>query len=318
MNILVLSCGTRNKVMQYFKKALSNKGMLFATDCSKLAPALYEADKFFIVPRMTDARYIDIILNICKQHEIDAVFSLIDPELSLLAKNRERFLEIGTIPVVSDYDVVEMCFDKVQTMNKLNQLGLNVIKTYTDKEEFYKDIDNGSIQYPVFVKPRKGSASININKVYNKETVEALYSISDDLIIQEFMNGTEYGVDAYIDLITGETVSVFIKEKLKMRAGETDKAVSIHDDELTKIILKFTNNVKFRGMIDIDVFKTGDKYYISEINPRFGGGYPHAYECGVDETSMLINNITGTVNPIRVGEYQEGVYMMKFNEVMIK
>ncbi|MGM9937515.1 MAG: carbamoyl phosphate synthase, partial [Candidatus Ornithomonoglobus sp.] len=92
MNILVLSCGTRNKVMQYFKRELKGKGKLFATDCSELAPALYEADKYFIVPRMTDDNYLSLILDICKDNKIDAVFSLIDPELSLLAENREKFL----------------------------------------------------------------------------------------------------------------------------------------------------------------------------------------------------------------------------------
>ena len=103
MNILILSCGTRNKIVQYFKKELDGIGKVFATDCSKLAPALYEADSFFIVPRIDDPKYIDNVLEICKTNEISAVFSLIDPEISLLAKHREKFIAIGTIPLVSSY-----------------------------------------------------------------------------------------------------------------------------------------------------------------------------------------------------------------------
>ena len=318
MNILVLSAGTRNKIVQYLKKELSGKGKVIATDCSPLAPAIYDADEYFIVPRMTDPGYLDRILEICKDQKIDAVFSLIDPELSLLSENRDKFLEIGTTPVVSDKDTVEMCFDKSETMKCLNKYGFNTIRTYSDKEKFYEDVENGIISYSVFVKPVCGSASINISKVYNKEMVEALFALSDDLIIQEFMDGTEYGADVYIDMLSGETVSVFVKEKIKMRAGETDKSVSVKDESLFKLILDFTSKVNFRGMIDLDIFKVGNELYISEINPRFGGGYPHAYECGVNNLKLMVNNIEGKTNEANIGNYDSGVYMMKYNEIAIK
>lgn len=318
MNILVLSVGTRNKIIQYLKRELEGRGKVIATDCSVLAPAIYDADEYFIVPKMTEEGYLEKILEICKAKEIDAVFSLIDPELTLLSENREKFINIGTVPVVSDPEAIEMCFDKSKTMQCLSENGFNTIRTYTDKEKFYEDVEKGIISYPVFVKPVCGSASINISKVFNREMVEALFSISDDLIIQEFMDGTEYGADVYIDMLSGETVSVFIKEKIKMRAGETDKSVSIKDENMIDLILDFTSKVQFRGMIDMDIFKVGDKYYISEINPRFGGGYPHAYECGVNNLKLMINNIDGKTNVNNVGNYESGVYMMKYNEIAIK
>src|SRR5699024_10083263 len=109
-NILILSCGTRNKIVQYFKNELGNEGKVFATDNSELAPALYEADDYFIVPQITENNYLDIVLDICRENDIHAVLSLIDPELSILAKNRQKFLNIGVTPIISDYDVVELCF----------------------------------------------------------------------------------------------------------------------------------------------------------------------------------------------------------------
>src|SRR6056297_3144293 len=112
LNILILSCGTRNKIVQYFKQELGDRGQVMATDCSELAPALYDADKHFIVPRMNAEGYLDAILKICKENNIKGVLSLIDPELSLLAESKEAFLEIGTTPIISGYDLVEMCFDK--------------------------------------------------------------------------------------------------------------------------------------------------------------------------------------------------------------
>ncbi|MGF7184768.1 carbamoyl-phosphate synthase large subunit [Desulfitispora alkaliphila] len=316
-NILILSCGTRNKIVQYFKKELTGRGEVIATDCSELAPALYDADKHFIVPRMNDEGYLDVILNICKENDVKAVLSLIDPELSLLARNRDRFLEIGTTPIVSDYDLVEMCFDKYQFSEFLIENAFNTIRSYIDKELFYKDVEAGKIEYPVFVKPVRGSASINISKVTTKEEIELLFDRYDNLMIQEFMDGIEYGADTYIDMISGEPVAIFIKEKIKMRAGETDKSVSIRDEKLFDLIKRFVKIAGFKGIIDIDIFKVDGEYYISEVNPRFGGGYPHAYETGVNIPGMIINNLEGIENQEKIGQYDEDVYMMKFNEVKI-
>ena len=86
---------------------------------------------------------------------------------------------------------------------------------YIDKEKFFIDEQAGMINYPVFVKPVKGSASINISKVTSKEEIEQLFSRFDNLMIQEFMDGTEYGVDVYIDMISNEPSAIFIKEKIK-------------------------------------------------------------------------------------------------------
>ncbi|GAB6179422.1 ATP-grasp domain-containing protein [Desulfotomaculum defluvii] len=317
LNILILSCGTRNKIVQYFKKELDGRGLVIATDCSELAPALYEADKHFIVPRMNDEGYLDAVLSICKENKIKAVLSLIDPELCLLAEHKQAFLDIGTIPIVSESDVVEICFDKYRMFEFLVQNCIPTVKSYIDKEQFYSDVEAGVINYPVFVKPVRGSASINISKVTSKEEIELLFSRFDNLMIQEFMNGTEYGADVYIDMISSEPVAIFIKEKIKMRAGETDKSVSIKDEHLINLIKKFVNKAGFKGIIDIDIFKVNDEYYISEVNPRFGGGYPHAYESGVNVPEMIINNIYGNVNLDSIGMYDDGIYMMKYNAIKI-
>jgi carbamoyl-phosphate synthase large subunit len=43
VNILILSAGTRNKVVRYFKEAFAGYGNVIATDMSELAPAVYDA-----------------------------------------------------------------------------------------------------------------------------------------------------------------------------------------------------------------------------------------------------------------------------------
>ena len=318
MNVLILSAGTRNKVVQYFKRTLEGKGMVIATDMSELAPAIYEADKYYIVPRMSEPGYLDKILSICKKEHIDGVLSLIDPELSLLAEHEKDFKAVGTTVIGSSYALCEMSLDKFQMYNWLVEHSYNCAKSYMDKETFYADVEAGKISYPVFVKPARGSASIAISKVYDKETLELLFAHDDGLMIQEFLDGQEIGADVYIDMVSHEVVSIFTKKKLKMRAGETDKAVSFKDEKLFELVKRFVSDAGYNGQIDIDIFDVNGAYYISEVNPRFGGGYPHAYESGADHMKLIANNLEGKANACVIGQYEDGTYMMKYNEIMIK
>lgn len=318
MNILILSAGTRNKIVQYFRKALAGRGLVIATDCSDIAPAIYDADRFHIVPRMTEPGYLDVILKICEEENVTGVLSLIDPELSLLAQNREKFAAVGTTVIGSSFELCEMSLDKFRMYNWLTAHRYRCAKSYMNKEAFFADVAAGLISYPVFVKPARGSASISISKVYDRETIELLFAHEDGLMIQEFLDGQEIGADVYIDMLSHEVVSIFTKKKLKMRAGETDKAVSFKDEKLFALIERFVKEAGYNGQIDIDIFEVNGGYYISEVNPRFGGGYPHAYESGVDHMKLILNNLAGKRNEKHIGEYSEGIYMMKYNEIMIR
>lgn len=317
MNILILAAGTRNKIVQYFKRSLQGKGVVIATDASNLGPAIYDADKYYITPSINAPGYIDYILNICKKESVRGVLSLIDPELGLLAKNEKKFKEIGAVIIGSPFEQCQIALDKYEMYQWLSSHGYNCARSWIDKEAFFNDVKKGNAYYPVFVKPAKGSASVNISKAYDQETVELLFNHEDGLMIQEFLNGEEIGADVYIDLISGEVISIFTKKKLKMRAGETDKAVSFKDSELFVLIEQFVKEAGYRGQIDIDIFNVDGKYYISEVNPRFGGGYPHAFEAGCDHMKLILNNLQGIKNSPRIGFYDEGIYMMKYNEIKI-
>ena len=318
MNVLVLSCGTCNKIIQYFKRELNGAGKVIATDMSPNAPALYEADVHYIVPRMPAPGYLDVIYDICRKEQVTGVLSLIDPELSLLALHEEEFHALGVTVIGSFYDFCERTLDKWQMFCWLKEHGYACAESYIDREAFYGDVRAGKINYPVFVKPIRGSASIAISKVQDQETVDLLFEHADDLMIQEYLKGQEIGADCYIDMISGELISVFTKKKLVMRAGETDKSISFKDTELFALIERFVKEAGFRGQIDIDIFECEGKYYISEVNPRFGGGYPHAYEAGANHMKYIVNNLQGKVNEPQIGEYESGVIMMKYSEIMIR
>lgn len=317
MNLLILSCGTRDKVVQYFKEAFGTDGRVVCTDCSPYAPALYEADAHYVVPRITEPEYLDVIYDICKKEKITGVLSLIDPELSLIAKHKNQFEALGVTVIGSDYELCERTMNKWELYCWMKAHDYPCARTYVSLGDFYRDLEQGKICFPVFVKPMKGSASIQIAKADDRRTAEFLFAQGSEMMIQEYMTGQEIGADVYIDLISKEVVSVFTKKKLVMRAGETDKALSFIDEELLAQIERFVRENGFTGQIDIDIFEQDGRYYFSEVNPRFGGGYPHAYACGVDHMTLIKNNLLGIANTRKVGGYETGKVMMKYNEIML-
>ncbi|CEN83647.1 ATP-grasp domain-containing protein [Paraclostridium sordellii] len=317
MNFLILSSGRRTKLIEYFVKEFKGFGNIIVTDCDSLAPTLYIADKGYIVPRIDDANYINEIKEICKKENINGLISLIDPELSLISKYEKIFNEIGVKCFLSKYDVTEICFNKYKMFKFLENNSFKTAKSFIDFKEFKEEYENGKIKFPVFIKPICGSASININKINTLSEVEFLMNKYEGLIIQEFLDGQELGIDVYTDMLTGEVISIFAKEKIRMRSGETDKSKSIKCEKLFSIIESFVKKLGTRGPIDIDVFRIEGEYYISEVNPRFGGGHPHAYECGENFMKFIQNNLVDIENKVQIGNYEDDVYMIKHDTLNI-
>lgn len=318
MNILICSAGRRVKLINYFKTELSKiGGKIIAIDCDSAAPALYFADHWELVPQINHPEYVQRIKDLCKKYQVNAIMSLIDPELSILAQHKDEFAEENIKLIVSDKDVVDVCFDKYLTYKILQKYNIPAVPVYESMNEVINDLKTKRLSFPLIVKPRTGSASIRVSKVTSINELENLWRLSDDLIVQPFIEGDEYGVDCYVDLLTHEAVHIFGKRKLKMRAGETDKSEAVVDPILFALIEDLLNTLRLIGPIDIDCFKTETGYVISEINPRFGGGYLHAYEAGQNFIRCIINNLQGETNMPKIGNYQDRTIMIKYDDVML-
>lgn len=316
-NILILNAGTRNVLVQNFKQTIHKQCNIIVTDSYRLAPALYDADKCYVTKRWDEDGYWDEIKQICIKENVGLILSLVDPELELLASQKKTFEQMGIIPNIADEKTVKATYDKMETQKFLKKNHYNSIASYVDYDSAEKSIIENKISFPLIVKPRKGSGSVGVEIVNNINQLKQLCEQNDDVIIQEYIDGQELGVDVYVDLLSNQVVSIFAKKKIKMRAGETDKSVSYKDEKLFQLISDFTKKFGLMGVNDIDVFEKDGEYYISEINPRFGGGYIHAYAAGVDFPQLLLNNMNGVVNEKRIGDYKENLYMMKYFSMKI-
>lgn len=321
MNILFTCAGRRTYLLKYFKENLSEGDMIVATDMQLSAPALQAADVKVQVPAVYDPKYIDITLDICKKYNIDALMSLNDLELPILAENKAKFEALGVKVIVSDPKVIDICFDKYKTAQWTESIGLNAPKTYVRLADAKAALAKGEIAFPLFMKPRWGSGSIGLETIddmeeldiyYNilmkkiKKTILATASVGDEYImIQEKLTGNEFGLDVMNDL-EGNNVGVSVKQKLAMRAGETDKAITVDLPEVREMGRKIGENLKHIGNLDVDIMQraNGD-YCVLELNPRFGGGYPFSYEAGVNLPKAILQWLKGEkVDPkILVPEY---------------
>jgi len=305
MNVMLTCAGRRNYLVKSFQEALGGRGQVFAADVSTDAPALRQADKSFIVPSLNDAAYVDTLLTICHRHRVLLLISLNDLELQVLVRYRNQFLEVGTIPVISPPEVVDTCFDKWKTCKFLKAAELEVPDTYVSLADAREAIARGDITFPLVVKPRWGTASIGIE--YSEEDDELaldymvarkrlprtiLRQISGTdpercILIQKRLDGQEYGLDIVNDL-EGRYVCTFVKRKIAMRAGETDRATTVKSDWLEEIGAVIGRKLGHIGLLDCDLIATEDGCYVLDMNPRFGGGYPFSHIAGANVPAALI------------------------------
>lgn len=317
-NLLFCSVGRRGRLLRNVKETIGKTGLLVGTDHQSTAPALQFCDRQYVVPLITDPAYIGTILNICKENKIKAVTTLIDPEIEILAKNSGKFKEIGVIPLCPAPESAIYCFNKYELFKYLAVRGIRTPLTFHDWDGFTKALTAGQISFPVFMKPVCGSGSVGAHKVATLEQAYADWCSGEhDYIIQELMTGGDCDADVYVDAISHKAVAAFSKRKIETRIGGASKTISFKDPKLFEFIRQICDAFEFNGPLDMDFFIKDGEYYLSEINPRFGGAYLHAYGAGVDFIRLIVNNINGIENPPDFGNYDENILMMMYDDVVI-
>lgn len=332
MNILFTCAGRRTYLLKYFKENMGPEDKVIATDMQLTAPAIQVADVKIQVPAVYDPKYIDITLNICKEQKIDALISLNDLELPILAENKAKFEALGVTVIVSDPEVIDIAFDKYKTAQWVESIGLNAPKTYVTLASAKEALAKGEIAFPLFMKPRWGSGSIGLETIDDmeeldiyyhllmkkiKKTILATASVGDEYImIQEKLTGNEFGLDVMNDL-DGNNVAVSVKQKLAMRAGETDKAITVDLPEVREMGATIGRNLKHIGNLDVDIMQraNGD-YCVLELNPRFGGGYPFSYEAGANMPKAILQWLKGEKVDVKTLQPEYGKMFAKNDYLM--
>jgi len=313
INILILSAGRRVELTRLFKAArdrLGVRGKIVAMDCSLLAPALYFADEMIKAPRISENdAYIYSIIKACEDHKISLIVPTIDTELILLAERKEEIeSKTGAKVLVSDLSLINVCRDKTNTQRFMEENGFLVPRMIEGD-----DLERGRAGFPVFIKPLDGSSSINAFKAETAEELETFREIIGEgkYIIQDFMEGEEYTVDAFLDF-DSRLITVVPRIRLAVRSGEIAKGKIVKDREIMDDVRRLLGVFKGIGQITIQCMKTKRGIEYIEINPRFGGGAPMSIMAGADSCEKLYRLLLG--ERLEYNEdYRENLTFLRFD-----
>lgn len=313
-NILITSAGKRVALTKYFKETLNRfypESKVFTTDMNPaMAPAGYVSDVCFKVPRVTDASYPSLLLEICEKNGVGMIIATIDTELLLLADLKATFQEKGISIMVSDRPFVEMCRDKRNTGAFFERHGIRVPR----------EIDKYHPTFPMFAKPYDGSLSANLH--YIKTVDDLTQDILDDpkLLFMEYIDKSvykEYTVDMYYGR-DHHVKCIVPRERIEIRAGEINKGRTAKNEILTFLKEKLEYIEGCVGCICVQLFfhpETHDMVGI-EINPRFGGGYPLSYMCGGNFPELLIREYFLNEDLAYFDTWKDGMLMLRYDDAI--
>lgn len=292
MNLLFTNAGRRTYLIEYALE-LVEEGYdlnIFAGDVSKDTAAFSVSDKVtpVLTPYVTgnEENYLSTLQAICKEHKIDVIIPLMDFEMPILSQNKAKFLEAGTRIWVSDFEVINQCLDKRKNYQWCLDNGIKVPQSYSNAEEA-----KAIRQLPVIKKAILGSGSVGLEIIRDTEALKTVDFKT--FMLQDFIEGREVGMDIFNDY-EGNFLSAHFREKMAMRAGETDKARSFNNEAFFEMARGLSAKFKHTGNMDIDFMETetGEIYFI-DFNPRFGGGYPFTHNSGLNYLKAIIDLSTG-------------------------
>jgi len=317
VTVLVSSAGRRVALMNLFRESADKLGLdlrILASDMDpSLSSACHASDRSFKVAHCNAPGYVDSLIGICEQNQVNLVVPTIDTELEILARARQdgRFGSTGI--AVSDPETIALVRDKLACSAHLSRLGIPVPRTIPAGEVLARA---KAWEWPLFAKRISGSRSVGAKLVKDPESLRVFMTEHQDLIVQEVCRGREYTVNLYIDS-RGVLRSIAAHLRMEVRDGEVSKGITVRDARLEKMAKVLVQAIPgLRGPVCFQVFMEDVKErlpLITDINARFGGGYPLAHAAGAEFTTYLLAEQVGLEcewGPLLV---KDGVTMLRYD-----
>lgn len=252
-----------------------------------------DVDEFYVFPSAVEdlQEYIDFALDFCRQHSVEYYFATIDEEIANLSGHRDAFERIGVTLCIPNHELVMTCHYKDVFVKWIRQnLPEISIKTYSDLEDIPLE------DYPLFVKPTEGRASIGCRRIDNREQLEELMRSGVrrvNLIIQQFVTGEVITVDMVRNAKAGQSMQIQRRETLRNRNGCGIAVEIINDAKLAKICNELMDRLNLNGVVNAEFFHNGEDYRIIEINPRFSAGTCFSCLAGCDTVENEMRIVRG-------------------------
>jgi len=287
---------------------------IIGIDCSSSAPGAYLVDHFVKVPRCDTPEFLAATLKICEEHNVSLLVPTIDTELPIYAAHRKDFTSIGTTAVISAPETVNLCTDKSLAHSWFAENGFPTVRQATSAQIFNRPSD---WKFPVIAKPRKGSASIGVRILDSLDSLKEFSKGRDDLLVEEIAPGNEYTVNVLVNE-EGRCVCAVPHRRLEVRAGEVSKGVTVRHTQMMELISSVSEKLPGAfGPLNVQGFLSSDgQFRITEVNPRFGGGYPLAHQAGADFPRWIIEGLLGLPSSASFHGWQDGLAMLRYDSAV--
>ncbi|PQV50185.1 carbamoyl-phosphate synthase large subunit [Jejuia pallidilutea] len=314
-NILITSAGRRVSLVRAFVNELKHIGLeskVFITDMSpSLSAAAHVADEALEICRIDNDLYIDSLLNLCIKHNIKLVIPTIDTELLKLSKYIKKFNKANIHILLSNESIIKITSNKLETHLFFREKGLPTAKIYQ------KD----SYELPLYIKPIKGSSSLNNYIIKSKSKISKYHLENKSLCFFEYLDHDdydEYTCDMYYDK-TSILKCVVPRKRIEVRGGEVSKGLTIKNEIFDFVKDKFSYLEGARGCLTLQLFmhkRTKDIKGI-EINPRFGGGFPLSYFAGANYPRWIINEYFFNKKIEAFDGWKENLLMLRYDHEIL-
>lgn len=284
MNILLINPGRKDYIVKYFLNLLKKyKAKLFLIDPDKNIPAFQvsKLTKNFICPKANNSKkFFSYLKKFISKNKIDIIFPTSDRELKILASKKLFLYEKGVNVVISNFEVIKNCQNKIRCSKFLKKYNILYPKIISKK--------NIKSNLPVIKKEINGSASKNQEIIFEPGQISKNYK--KKFFFQKFLKYKEYNLDILNDF-NGNYLHSCAKKKISIRSGDTDKAEIVKNKIFENFAKKISNTLRHTGIIDVDFLFNKNKIYLLDINPRLGGGYPFTHAYGFDYIDCLLSLI---------------------------
>lgn len=233
-----------------------------------------KVDRFYTIPRATDSDFIPSLNSILREHSIDFILPLTDPEVDILSANRRMLDPKNALLALPKDEVIKKCRNKDSFSKMFRQIrGINTIESFT-KDKLQKR----EYSFPLVAKLKKGRSSERLRYINSEMEFSA---IDDNFIIQPFIQGDIITVDFVKDDF-GNIVCLPRKELIRSANGAGLTAEIYQDKVIEKLITKITDVLDIRGCMNIEFILKDGSYYLMDINPRFSAGIGFSVLGGYD------------------------------------
>jgi len=302
-------------LLEAFRRAMSDLGItgrLLAADVTVASAAFHRADEGILVPPVGDAGYIPALADLCDRKGVGLMIPLTDLDLLTLAEHRETFAAAGCEVMIASPEAIADCMDKSRTAGLLRGIGLEAVRTVTLQQFRAEPF------YPCFIKPTHGSAGIGARLLRSAADMNAhLDAYGERMLVQEVLPGPEYTLDVFRSR-TGQVRCVVPRQRLSVRAGEVEKGLTVHDEELISCGVRLGEALEgLWGVVNAQCRRVpGGRPQFFEINPRFGGGAPLAIAAGADLPRYVLEERLGLPCSAELGRFTPNLLMLRYDEAV--